>query len=111
MFIFSCIFSLQIQDLVEMFANSRDYEKLKHAWVEWRKFSGAKYRKQYLEFIQLQNEKAQSLGMHFYSEFAIFLDFLEEEKALEERANISFMLKHQTNPYSILTYYNFPSIL
>lgn len=91
-----------------MFANSRDYEKLKHAWVEWRKFSGAKYRKQYLEFIQLQNEKAQSLGMHFYTEFAIFLG---KEKALEKRANVSFMLKHQTNPYSILTYYNFPSIL
>ena len=107
MFIFSCIFPLQIQDLVEMFANSRDYEKLKHAWVEWHKVSGAKYRKQYLEFIQLQNEKAQSLGMRFYSEFAIFL---EKEKALDERANTSFMLKHQTNPYSILTYYNFPSI-
>ena len=91
-----------------MFANSRDYEKLKYAWVEWRKVSGAKYRKQYLEFIQLQNEKAQSLGMHFYTEFAIFLG---KEKALEKRANISFMLKHQTNPYSILTYYNFPSIL
>ena len=57
MFIFSCIFPLQIQDLVEMFANSRDYEKLKHAWVEWRKVSGAKYRKEYLEFIQLQDNK------------------------------------------------------
>ena len=108
MFIFSCIFPLQIQDLVEMFANSRDYEKLKHAWVEWRKVSGAKYRKQYLEFIQLQNEKAQSLGMHFYTEFTISL--LRKEKALEKRANISFILKHQTNPYSILTYYNFPYI-
>ena len=47
-----------------MFANSHNYEKLKHAWVEWRKVSGAKYRHQYLEFIQLKNEEAESLGMY-----------------------------------------------
>ena len=49
-------------DLVEMFASSHDYNELKHAWVEWRKASGNKYRQQYLKFIEINQEGAKSLG-------------------------------------------------
>ena len=50
-----------------MFANSRNFNQLKHAWREWRKVSGAKYRKQYLDFIALNNEGAKSLGYNIYN--------------------------------------------
>ena len=49
-------------DLVEMFARSHDYNELKHAWVEWRKASGNKYRQQYLKFIEINQDGAKSLG-------------------------------------------------
>ena len=44
---------------------NRSYEALKHAWVEWRKASGNKYKKDYIDFIKLNNDGAQSLGKIF----------------------------------------------
>ena len=55
------------KDLEEMFANSRNSNQLKHAWTEWRKISGEKYRKQYLDFIALNNKGAKSLGYIIYT--------------------------------------------
>ena len=49
-------------DLTEIFAESRNAAQLKHAWVEWRKASGNKYRKEYLDFIGINSEAAKSLG-------------------------------------------------
>jgi hypothetical protein len=54
-------------DLYEMFATSRNYEQLSHAWVEWRKVSGNKYRQEYLDLISIQNEGAQSLGIIYFN--------------------------------------------
>ena len=51
-----------LPELTEIFAKSRNAEQLKHAWVEWRKASGNKYRKEYLEFIGINTEAATSLG-------------------------------------------------
>ena len=45
--------------------NNRSYDALKHAWVEWRKASGNKYKKDYIDFIKLNNDGAQSLGKIF----------------------------------------------
>jgi hypothetical protein len=49
-------------DLTEMFASSRNAARLQHAWVEWRKATGATYRQAYLDFIEINNEAAKSLG-------------------------------------------------
>ena len=51
-------------DLVEMFATSRNHDELKHAWTEWRKASGNKYREEYLDFIQIHQDGAKSLGFN-----------------------------------------------
>ena len=45
-----------------MMAKNRSYDVLKHLWVEWRKASGNNYKKDYLDFIQMNNDGAQSLG-------------------------------------------------
>ena len=45
-----------------MMAKNRSYEALKHIWVEWRKASGNKYKNDYLDFIELNNEGAKELG-------------------------------------------------
>ena len=45
-----------------MMAKNRSYDVLKHLWVEWRKASGNNYKKEYLDFIQMNNDGAQSLG-------------------------------------------------
>ena len=45
-----------------MFATSRNETELKHAWVAWREASGNKYRQQYLDFIEINQEGAKSLG-------------------------------------------------
>jgi hypothetical protein len=45
-----------------MFATSRNETELKHAWVAWREASGNKYRQQYLDFIEINQEGARSLG-------------------------------------------------
>ena len=45
-----------------MFATSRNETELKHAWVAWREASGNKYREQYLDFIEINQEGARSLG-------------------------------------------------
>ena len=49
-------------DLVEIFASSRDADELEYYWTEWRKFTGNKMRKMYLEFIALSNEAARLNG-------------------------------------------------
>ena len=43
-------------------AENRSHEALKHVWVEWRKASGNKYKNDYLDFIDLNNEGAKELG-------------------------------------------------
>ena len=43
-------------------AKNRSHEALKHVWVEWRKASGNKYKNDYLDFIDLNNEGAKELG-------------------------------------------------
>jgi hypothetical protein len=48
--------------LTEIFTKSRNAAQLQHAWVEWRKASGNKYRKEFLDFIDINNEAAKSLG-------------------------------------------------
>ena len=45
---------------------NRSYEALKHAWVEWRKASGNKYKKDYIDFIKLNNDGAKELGNYFW---------------------------------------------
>ena len=52
-------------------AKNRSYETLKHVWVEWRKASGNKYKDDYLEFIDLNNEGAKELGIIFVINIAI----------------------------------------
>lgn len=47
-----------------MFATSRNHDELKHAWTEWRKASGNKYREEYLDFIQIHQDGAKSLGFN-----------------------------------------------
>ena len=49
-------------ELTKLFAESRNPEELKYAWETWRKVSGAKYRDQYLEFIEIQNNGSKALG-------------------------------------------------
>ena len=49
-------------DISSMMAKNRSYDVLKHLWVEWRKESGNNYKKDYLDFIQMNNDGAQSLG-------------------------------------------------
>ena len=49
-------------DISSMMAKNRSYDVLKHLWVEWRKASGNNYKKDYLDFIQMNNDGAQSLG-------------------------------------------------
>ena len=52
-------------DITSFMGRNRSYEALKHAWVEWRKASGNKYKKDYIDFIKLNNDGAQSLGKIF----------------------------------------------
>ena len=49
-------------DLVEMFADDRNATRLKHAWIEWRKASGNQYKQEYIDFIQINNDAARSMG-------------------------------------------------
>ena len=49
-------------DISSMMAKNRSHDVLKHLWVEWRKASGNNYKKDYLDFIQMNNDGAQSLG-------------------------------------------------
>lgn len=45
---------------------NRSHEVLKHTWLEWRKASGNKYKQEYLDFIEMNNDGAHSLGIHVY---------------------------------------------
>ncbi len=48
---------------------SRDDDELKYYWKEWRAVSGNQYRDKYLQFIDIQNEGAKSLGKYFFAFF------------------------------------------
>lgn len=60
-----CVPSWELEpDLTEIIAKSRDYEELSYVWSEWRKASGNKYRQEYLDFIDINQAAAQSLGFN-----------------------------------------------
>ena len=61
LYLHKCINYLTL-DISSLLAKNRTHEVLKHAWIEWRKASGNKYKKDYLDFIQMNNDGAQSLG-------------------------------------------------
>lgn len=42
-----------------MMSKSRNYDELKHIWVEWHEQSGRKMRSQYQRFVELSNEAAR----------------------------------------------------
>ena len=63
--------------MVELFATSTDFEVLKYSWIEWRKASGNQYREQYLDYLELQNEGAQSIGFENLQE--LWLSHYESE--------------------------------
>jgi peptidyl-dipeptidase A len=52
---------LDIGDVEEIFAKSRDSEELKEIWKAWNAV-GAPLKQKYTRFIQLQNKGAQELG-------------------------------------------------
>ena len=41
-------------------ATSTDYDELEYVWVEWRNAAGRTVRKQYLDFVGLNNKAAQA---------------------------------------------------
>ena len=61
LYLHKCINYLTL-DISSLLAKNRTHEVLKHVWIEWRKASGNKYKKDYLDFIQMNNDGAQSLG-------------------------------------------------
>ena len=60
--IYLSVYSWFFLDLSSFMAKNRSHEALKHVWVEWRKASGNKYKTDYLDFIDLNNEGAKELG-------------------------------------------------
>jgi len=46
-------------------ATSTDYDELEYVWVEWRNAAGRTVRKQYLEFVDLNNKAAQANSNSF----------------------------------------------
>lgn len=67
----NCTPSLELEpDLTEIFATSTNAAELKHSWKAWREASGNKYRQDYLDFIEINNEAAKSLGKYFFEDFA-----------------------------------------
>ena len=51
-----------ILDISRIIAQNRSHEVLSHAWIEWRKASGNQYKQDYIDFIDINNDGAHSLG-------------------------------------------------
>lgn len=43
-------------------ATSTNYSELEYVWVQWRNVAGRTVRKQYLEFVDLNNKAAKANG-------------------------------------------------
>ena len=74
----TCVPSLPLEpDLTELMAHSRNAQELQHAWTQWRSVSGQQYRQQYLDFIGINNQGAESLGFDNLKE--LWLERYESE--------------------------------
>jgi len=51
-------------DLALLMKESRDYDELKHVWIQWRNATGKKMRSKYLRYVELMNEMANKNGFN-----------------------------------------------
>ena len=51
--------NLQLDDLVHIFASSRDPEELKYYWQEWYNKAGKPVKKDFTNYVELTNESAR----------------------------------------------------
>ncbi|XP_075677146.1 angiotensin-converting enzyme-like [Dermatophagoides pteronyssinus] len=59
-------------DLYQIMAKSRDPEKLKHVWIEWRNQAGSPNRQRYIEYIHLGNKAAIANGFKTLDDLWLF---------------------------------------
>lgn len=60
--LFFNFFPLPFKDLTVIMATSTDYNELEYVWTKWREAAGKPIRKQYLEFVALNNKAADLNG-------------------------------------------------
>lgn len=65
-FPFNC--SLVVIEITEKMSKSRNFDELKHIWVQWHGQSGGKMRSHYQNFVELSNKAAQmnSCAINYY---------------------------------------------
>ncbi|KAK4008639.1 hypothetical protein OUZ56_013772 [Daphnia magna] len=77
-------------DLTVIMATSTDYNELEYVWTKWREAAGKPIRKQYLEFVALNNKAANLNGYDdmgsLWNEYYLYEDFTEDEFKAEIEA-------------------------
>ncbi|CAL4122237.1 unnamed protein product [Meganyctiphanes norvegica] len=68
-------------ELQQLMKNSKDYEKLKWAWEEWRTAVGRKLKPLYLEYVELLNKQAK---LNNYTDYGHQLRMRYESETFEE---------------------------
>ncbi|CAL4092147.1 unnamed protein product, partial [Meganyctiphanes norvegica] len=68
-------------ELKDLMKNSKDYEKLKWAWEEWRTAVGRKLKPLYLQYVELINKQAQ---LNNYTDYGHMSRMSYESETFEE---------------------------